>query len=56
MKWYQVEVTEIVKKTVWVEADNMEAVEAEVYEVDMEKDIDYIDRQVTVLEVDYEHH
>ena len=56
MKWYQIEVTETVKKTMWIEADSVEAAEDEAYEADMEKDIDYIDRQVTLLEVDYEDH
>ena len=56
MKWYQYEVTEVVKKIVWVEAEDVEAAEAEAYEADLEKDIDYIDRQVTLLEADYEHH
>ena len=56
MKWYQYEVTEVVKKTVWIEADSEEEAEAEAYEADLEKNCDYIDRQITLLEADYEEH
>lgn len=53
MKLYHIEVTEVVKKIIWVEADSEEAAIAEGYAEDMEKNVDYIDRQVTVLEADY---
>ena len=52
-KMYHIEVTEIVKKYVWVEAESEEEAIAEGYEEDMEKDIDDIDRQITILETDY---
>ena len=52
-KMYHIEVTEVVKKYVWVEAESEEEAIAEGYEEDMEKDIDDIDRQVIVLEADY---
>ena len=50
-KMYHIEVTEVVKKYVWVEAESEEEAIAEGYEEDMEKDIDDIDRRVTVLEL-----
>ena len=56
MKWYQYEVTEVVKKTVWVEANSEEEAETEAYEADLEKNCDYINREVTLLEADYENH
>ena len=56
MKWYQIEIVETVRKTVWVEAETEEQAITEGYEEDMEKNFDDIDRNVIVLEADYEHH
>lgn len=50
MKLFKLEVVETVKKVVWVEAEDEDEAMEEAYEEDMEKDIDYIDRQVSVLE------
>lgn len=56
MKWYQYEVTEVVKKTVWIEANSEEEAEALALESDLDKNFDYYDRSALLLEADYEDH
>ena len=56
MKWYQYEITGIMKKTMWVEANSEEEAEALALEEDMDKNPDYYEKTALLLEADYEDH